>query len=155
LCKSSFDYICSRLSSDACEQSLSFRLLLRTNRVAFVTLEDILTISFEDVDDDGGLISKFNPFLDSVKRRELQGYILRFMELCVYEDKLIRLKYLHTAYSNASVRSEQEKQAALQQIIQELLVKREWKIEQHPQWLAFEVKFFEKLYFYYFTEKRN
>jgi hypothetical protein len=112
---------------------------LGTNRIALVTLEDILMISFSDVDDDFGLISKFNPFLNRHKRQELQMYILRFMELCVYEDKLIRLKYLLSAYSNASTRSEQEKQAALQQLIQELLVWREWQIEQHPHWLAFEV----------------
>jgi hypothetical protein len=97
-------------------------------------------LSFSDVDDDFGLISKFNPFLNKLKRRQLQIYIVRYMELCVYEDKLIRLKYLHTAYSNASARTEQEKQAALQQLIQELLVKREWQIGQHPHWLAFEVK---------------
>jgi len=73
-------------------------------------------------------LRRFNPFLSGSAVLRLNAGTLTWLQACVLEDKLRR------ACDLASVGSVEELERELQE------VGREWDVQQHPQWLVFEVE---------------
>lgn len=73
-------------------------------------------------------IHEFNPFLTSQEVQQVHSSIMKWLEICVIEDKMKRVLDLS--------RSGNE-----QELIMELQeTGREWDVLQHPEWLVFEVE---------------
>ncbi|KAL4434355.1 hypothetical protein ABPG75_000796 [Micractinium tetrahymenae] len=74
------------------------------------------------------LALQLNPFLSAASAERLQRGARVWLQLCVLEDRLRRLELL---IGDESARA---------QLLQELLVRRTWSVDEHPQWLAFEAE---------------
>jgi hypothetical protein len=113
-------YLISKLTENARESSVRFDLLYQANRTPMATISDLVRISF----DKGATMAHLNPFLfeNVTSRQTFVDYVLRFMELCVLEDKMKRLRF----------------STSDQLLIRELMCVRKWSIYEHPRWLAFE-----------------
>lgn len=111
------------LSDCALRHSSAFRLLHTVDRVPSTTLTDIIRGSFDEKS-----LSSLNPYLSIEDSNALKDTILFYMELCVLEDKLVRLCWLGGDPLNTT------------KVINELSSIRVWDINKHPRWLAFEVE---------------
>ena len=80
-------------------------------------------------------IRRYNQFLalSECDKNNLHSCILVWLELCVLETKLERLKRMSIAMEKLQFQSIEKS------MISELLNTREWVTTEHPQWLAFEV----------------
>ena len=77
---------------------------------------------------DSQLLLRFNPRLSPAALEQMHEAILVWLQLCVLEDKLVRMADL------ARQQSSQELQREL------LNVGREWSVHAHPEWLVYEVE---------------
>lgn len=77
---------------------------------------------------DDSVLEWIAPLLDGEGRERVRNGVLRWMELCVLEDRLERLREMKR-------RGEGEEALA-----RELRVSRVWDVREHPRWLAFEVE---------------
>lgn len=93
------------------------------NRISHSSTYDLVRMSFCLND-----IIEVNPFLTNESVSKLHSQILKWMEACVFEDKLKRIM----KYMNAN-----QKEEALRELLDS---KQVWKSAQHPRWLAFEVE---------------
>ncbi len=117
-------YLISKLTENARESSVRFDLLYQANRTPMATISDLVRISF----DKGATLAHLNPFLfenEALRQTTFVAYVLRFMELCVLEEKMKRLRFSTRETSD-------------QLLIRELMCVRKWSIDEHPRWLAFE-----------------
>ncbi|KAI8893829.1 hypothetical protein BC833DRAFT_652595, partial [Globomyces pollinis-pini] len=86
------------------------------------TLDDIMKMAV-----DISIISIINPHLSEYQISALHTRIISYLKMCCLEDKIERLlNFLH--------------QDDHSQVVQCLMTKREWKCEDHPYWLVFEVE---------------
>ena len=77
---------------------------------------------------DSQLLLRFNPRLSPAALEQMHEAILAWLQLCVLEDKLVRMADL-------------AKQQSSQELQRELInVGREWSVHAHPEWLVFEVE---------------
>ncbi|PNH10973.1 hypothetical protein TSOC_002217 [Tetrabaena socialis] len=102
----------------------SFRLLCLSDAAPTVGLLDLVRCAFQPQ-----LLLEFNPFLSSEAVQQLREGVLAWLQLCVLEDRLGRLRALAAAGEDDRV-----------MLVQELLVRRTWDVAAHPQWLAFEAE---------------
>ena len=77
---------------------------------------------------DPRVIRDFNPFLSAESHRFLREDALTWLQLCVLEDKLGRMRSLLTQGDNDMLGREMQE------------VGREWDVHEFPQWLVFEVE---------------
>ena len=115
-------------------EGTNFRILRLANVYPTLTCEDLVKCAI-----DRKWMDHFNPFLSksgSDKDNVLHN-ITVWMKLCVLEDKMSRLIDLSSKCDKNS--PEHIRKAAKLQVLQELSVNRVWSVEQHPDWLAFEV----------------
>lgn len=73
-------------------------------------------------------LHEFNPFLAAQAARQVHSSIMKWLELCVIEDKMKRVLDLS--------RSGKEQELIIE--LQE--TGREWDVSKHPEWLVFEVE---------------
>jgi hypothetical protein len=107
---------------ESCVERRVFRVCKSSNLAPTITLVDLLRLAL-----DRSLFHHFNPFLSEEARDKLHGAILLWMQLCVVEDRLKRLlKCCETGQKS--------------KVLKELQVKREWDVEEHLEWLVFEVE---------------
>eukprot|EP00798_Chlamydomonas_sp_ICE-L_P024217 gene24217-9817_t len=101
----------------------SFRMLRSADGTASVGLLDLVEAALHAPDH----LLTFNPFLTKQSCQSLHQAILAWLQLCVLEDRLKRLKLFCKA-------------GATQQLVQELQVTRQWSVSDFPEWLVFEVE---------------
>ena len=107
--------------------ALKERLRAASNRQAIVTESDILRLAFTD---EKHLLHWINPLKNSPKAHEaVRTTTLLWMQYCVLQDRLMRLHALTAPATRHDMAG----------IIRELSARREWKVTEQPQWLAFEV----------------
>ena len=70
---------------------------------------------------------EFNPFLSKSAIQSVRQGVLLWLQWCVLEDKLTRL-------------CNYEEMGQEEEFVRELQVVREWSVNEHPQWLVFEVQ---------------
>jgi hypothetical protein len=80
------------------------------------------------------LVMRFNPLLTEDGCRHATEWMTAWAALCVLEDKLRRL----CAWTKAS--ADEEQSQWIQSAVNELKVGREWRVQDHPEWLALEVE---------------
>ena len=85
------EYIKSRLTFDACEYSLEFKLLYQTNRHPQINLTDIIKMAFDD-----STMAYFNPFLKICLK-------LKKIMFCVFTSLLIENLDLYQNLLTASI----------------------------------------------------
>eukprot|EP00798_Chlamydomonas_sp_ICE-L_P004009 gene4009-14089_t len=101
----------------------SFRMLRIADGAAAAGLSDLVEAALHAPDH----LLTFNPFLTKQSCQVLHQAILIWLQLCVLEDRLKRLELFCKA-------------GATQQLVQELLVRRQWSVSEYPEWLVFEVE---------------
>ncbi|KAG6583040.1 uncharacterized protein IUM83_06185 [Phytophthora cinnamomi] len=101
------------------------RLLALINFVPLLTMSDLVRCAFDDE-----ALHTLVPKLSEESRERFKKGILRYMEICVLEDKVERL------IRKAKRRDE----LSDTQLVEELMNVREWKSSEFPYWLAFEVE---------------
>eukprot|EP00038_Savillea_parva_P003371 m.124697 g.124697 ORF g.124697 m.124697 type:complete len:1973 (+) comp11157_c2_seq1:733-6651(+) len=91
-------------------------------------------------------IMRYNRFVhySDADSNEFRDGLLRWMELCVLEDKLARLIRIAERFvaieNDVKAGSAHDSSAIVKdELVAELLVTRTWKTATHPQWCAFEV----------------
>ncbi|PNH12759.1 hypothetical protein TSOC_000243 [Tetrabaena socialis] len=102
----------------------SFRLLRLSGAAPSVGPLDLVRCAWQPQ-----LLRAFNSFLSEEACAELHRGVLTWLELCVLEDRLGRLQLLAAAGDDYRPL-----------LVQELLVRREWDVAEHPQWLVFEAE---------------
>ncbi|PNH12760.1 hypothetical protein TSOC_000242, partial [Tetrabaena socialis] len=102
----------------------SFRLLRLSDAAPSVGPLDLARCAWQPQ-----LLRAFNSFLSEEACAELHRGVLTWLELCVLEDRLGRLQLLAAAGDDRRPL-----------LVQELLVRREWDVAEHPQWLVFEAE---------------
>ena len=117
----------TEITSDS-SQANAFRIMRIANISPMLQLEDILKAACSTK-----YLKTFNPFLSEEDVNTLHAEILKWMQLCVLEDKLNRLCALCQ-----TIKCDDKGRSNSQQIIKELCV-RTWPVEEHPEWLVFEV----------------
>ena len=110
-------------------QANAFRIMRIANISPLLQLEDILKAACSIK-----YLKTFNPFLSEEDLNTLHAEILKWMQLCVLEDKLNRLSDLCQ-----TTKCDDKGRSNSLQIIKELCVFRTWPVEEHPEWLVFEV----------------
>ena len=113
--------------SSGCQ--VAFRILRTANVIPSLCLQDLLKSAFSI-----GWLEMFNPFLSKECMETIRYNILIWLKLCTLEDKLSRL--LRHCDDHQGDGHEQTVQL---QVKKELSVYRSWSIEEHPEWLVFEV----------------
>ena len=109
----------------------SFRMFRSANLNPILTCEDLVRCAF-----DREWIQNFNPFLSPSCFETVLHNIKLWLKLCVLEDKLARLRALLYECNEAQ---QNPGMGAELRLLQELEVYRTWSVDEHPQWLAFEV----------------
>ncbi|RLN94792.1 hypothetical protein BBJ28_00013892, partial [Nothophytophthora sp. Chile5] len=110
---------------DKATASKGDRLLALINYVPTLTVSDLVSCSFDD-----DTLHTLMPKLSVEDRKQFKMAVIRFMELCVLEDKMERLVW--------KVKSGPE--ASISQLVDELSNVRQWQSTEFPYWLAFEVE---------------
>lgn len=105
------------------DRAICFWALRAANLVPNVTLRDFVRAAC-----DPSVLLDFNPFLSPSSRRRLSDCILRWMELCVLDDKLSRTLDLCKLGKKEEVTLELREPA------------RKWSVREYPEWLTFEVE---------------
>ncbi|KAI9981767.1 hypothetical protein PInf_009537 [Phytophthora infestans] len=101
------------------------QLLALANYLPILTVTDIVQCGFDEETQ-----HTFTPKLSEESREEFKKAVLKYMELCVLEDKLERLIWKAT-------RGDELSDA---QLVNELVNIRQWQSVEFPYWLAFEVE---------------
>ena len=99
-----------------------FRIQKAANLVPTICKYDLLRIAIDD-----RLLQVFNPFLSEMAGKTIKSRIVTWLQLCVLQDKLKRLR-------------NHAKEGNVPQLVAELQVVRVWKVEEHLEWLVFEVE---------------
>jgi Protein of unknown function (DUF3638) len=99
-----------------------FKIRKYTKAVPSISLEDMMRIALTPE-----TVLTFNPFFSAAACRAIKGDVLLWLQLCVLEDKKKRIIRLAGGRSGGD-----------DQLIQELLTKRNWPVEKHPYWLVYE-----------------
>jgi hypothetical protein len=83
------------------------------------------------------MVSELNPFLELTEGacEKVRIASITWLELCVLEDKLERVKDICDSIALGGESAE----GLESEIVRELLTVRDWEPEKHPKWLAFEV----------------
>ena len=108
-------------------QAQHLRILRSSNRVPTVTVDDLLRCALQS-----DHILKLNPFLSVQSVNQITRRVFVWLKLCTLQDKMQRLIRL-------CENSEDLELSVKLRVIQELSVYRTWSVEQHPEWLVFEV----------------
>ena len=106
-----------------------FRILRTANIIPSLCLQDLLKSAISK-----GWLEMFNPFLSKECIERIRNNILIWLKLCTLEDKLNRLLRHCDDHQG-----EGQDQIVQLQVKRELSVYRSWSIEEHPEWLVFEV----------------
>eukprot|EP00798_Chlamydomonas_sp_ICE-L_P016368 gene16368-22570_t len=101
----------------------SFRILRIADGAATASLLDLAEAALHAPDH----LLIFNPFLTKQSCHILHQAILTWLQLCVLEDRPKRLELFCKA-------------GEIQQVVQELQVRRQWSVSEYPEWLVFEVE---------------
>ena len=101
-----------------------FQILKCANISPIVHIEDLLRAAIS-IDH----LRYFNPFLSSGDREKLHAEILKWLQFCVLEDKMLRLCKL----------CEDEGTINSLGLVKELRNVRLWSVKEFPKWLVFEV----------------
>jgi hypothetical protein len=114
-----------RVPASAGWHAAAFNMRRSANLAPRVTTRDLARASWQAETE----LRRFNPFLSETAVQELRADILVWLQACVLEDKLTRMRAL------ASALDAQELGRELQEV-----GPRQWSVAQHPQWLVFEVE---------------
>eukprot|EP00434_Breviolum_minutum_P034401 symbB.v1.2.030448.t1/scaffold3429.1/size56941/4 len=109
-------------ADEGASMSAMFQMRQISNMAPKVTPRDLLPVAWNPKS-----LRHFNPFLSPEAEMKLHAFVLLLLKLYVLEEKFKRL----VAHANT---------AAHALLLQELLVTRSWSVEEHPQWLVFEVE---------------
>ncbi|CAI5741646.1 unnamed protein product [Hyaloperonospora brassicae] len=101
------------------------RLLFLANGMPTMTIRDIVQCSFDDE-----MLYALTQKLTTTSREEFKQGALRYMELCVLEDKVERLIW----------KAKRSSELSESELVNELLNVRQWQLTEYPYWLAFEVE---------------
>ena len=104
-------------------EGASFSMRRAANLDSWATSRDLARAAL-----DSQLLLCFNPRLSPVALEQIHEAIIVWLQLCVLEDKLVRMA------DHAGQQSSQELQREL------LNVGREWSAPAHPEWLVYEVE---------------
>ena len=107
----------------------AWRLLRAGGRVPLPTMGDLVQTIREP-----GILRGFNVFvgLSSGDAARLRGGVLTWLQLAVLEDRVLRMGRM------AAVAAREGSEDVGRSIVKELLVRREWEAEEHPEWAVFE-----------------
>eukprot|EP01036_Dinobryon_divergens_P022332 gene22332-30577_t len=103
-------------------QTIRYRLMKASNQLPTVNKRELMQIAL-----DFPLLHVLNPFLSQKAEIELKAAIVYWLKLCVLQDKIGRLILYASSKNNA-------------QMISELQVVRLWDVNNHMEWLVFEVE---------------
>ncbi|GMF56711.1 unnamed protein product [Phytophthora fragariaefolia] len=116
-------YLWGAFSTARC--STRDRLLALVNFAPRLTVSDVVRCAFDD-----NTLHKLMPKLSQQARVHFKNGVLRYMEICVLEDKVERL----------ILRVKRSGELSDAQLVEELINIRQWKSTEFPYWLAFEVE---------------
>jgi len=100
-----------------------FRLLKSANTHPTASMLDYAKIGGGEPE----IIFSFNPFLSADSQHKVVDAAQSLLQLCVLEDKFTRLIYFSFRHQTAK-------------LLQEIQVRRIWDVQQHPEWLLFEME---------------
>jgi hypothetical protein len=109
------------IPDDICWDAAAFRLKKLSNIIPTVTIIDFMSLTHP-------LLLTYNPYLSYRACVCIISDVILWMQFCVLEN---RLGHIIQLCKNT---------AGDEQLIQELLVKRNWSVEDHTEWLVFEVE---------------
>lgn len=102
-------------------------LLKASNDIPQLTQRDAVRASWQPLS-----LRRFNPYLSPRSLSNLQAAAQQWMQLCVLEDRLVRV-LVHLTSDEARKHSQSH-------AVRELCTVRKWNAERYPQWLAFEME---------------
>ena len=111
------------MPDDSGSPGVAYRMRRAANLSPLVTTQDLARAAYMP-----NVLLGFNPLLAEAAVHVLRAGVLDWLQLCVLEDKLERMRNL------AAVGNSQEVERELKEI------GRSWSVKEHPQWLAFEVE---------------
>jgi hypothetical protein len=114
------DYLSSCCDTFPEDEKIKRKLLISANLHAIPVLTDFMKATYDEE-----YAQKLNPFFNKKSIQIFQKSCIKYLELCSLNQKLKRL---------ISLKSDENL------FMRELRVTREWKIEEHPRWLVFEVE---------------
>ena len=108
-----------------CWQEQGFNMRRAANLEPYATSRDLIRAALERDE-----LRRFNMFLSDTAVKDLHNAILEWLKLCVLEDKLDRMACALLQTSGGSEDLTRELQN----------LGRSWSVEEHPEWLVFEVE---------------